>query len=55
MVHHIRKKEVIMKILFLSTEYPPETDYGGIGTYVYELSKKLSSEGHDVIVVSLSL
>lgn len=31
-----------MKILFISAEYPPETDKGGIGTFTYNLSRGFS-------------
>lgn len=40
-----------MKILMLSWEYPPRV-VGGIARVVYELSKKLSYEGHDVSVIT---
>lgn len=44
-----------MKIALLSNEYPPETSFGGIGTYVGYLAKGLVRAGHEVTVVSLSL
>lgn len=44
-----------MKIALLSNEYPPETAFGGIGTYVGHLAKGLAGAGHEVAVVSLSL
>src|SRR5581483_11190531 len=44
-----------MKILLLSNEYPPETAFGGISTYVGNLAQGLTQAGHQVAVVSLSL
>lgn len=44
-----------MKIILLSNEYPPETSFGGIGTYVGYLARGLVRSGHTVAVVSLSL
>ena len=43
-----------MNILFLSKEYPPETGWGGIGTYVYNIAHALSDKGHSVHVITLS-
>ncbi len=43
-----------MRIAFISREYPPETGWGGIGTYVYHLSRALAAAGHDVHVVCRS-
>lgn len=40
-----------MKILMLSWEYPPRV-VGGISRVVYELSKQLSFEGHEVSVIT---
>ena len=41
-----------MNICFISKEYPPETGWGGIGTYIYNLSHGLSRLGHRVHVIS---
>jgi glycosyltransferase involved in cell wall biosynthesis len=41
-----------MKILFVSQEMPPETGWGGIGTYVDVLSEALAAKGADVHVLS---
>lgn len=41
-----------MKILFLSREYPPLTNYGGIGSYVSTIAPALQARGHDVHVLS---
>lgn len=42
-----------MRILFVSQELPPETGWGGIGTYVDVLSEALAADGHDVHVLSV--
>ncbi|MBI4379057.1 MAG: glycosyltransferase family 4 protein [Nitrospinae bacterium] len=44
-----------MNIIFLSKEYPPETGWGGIGTYVYNIANALSEQGHSVHIISLAL
>lgn len=41
-----------MNILFLSREYPPETGWGGIGTYVGCMAPVLAARGHEVHVLS---
>lgn len=41
-----------MKIGFLSREYPPETGFGGIATFVYHLSQALAEAGHEVEVAA---
>lgn len=43
-----------MKIAFISFEYPPDTAYGGIGTYVYQASKMMHERGHQVEVFTSS-
>lgn len=43
-----------MNILFLSKEYPPETGWGGIGTYIYNIAHALSERGHSVHILSLA-
>ena len=40
-----------MRIVFVSYEYPPDTGFGGIGTYVYQISHVLSKRQTDVHVV----
>ena len=42
-----------MRVLFVSQEFPPETAWGGIGTYVDVLSEALAAEGTDVHVLSV--
>lgn len=44
-----------MRICLISNEYPPETGYGGIGTYTYNLSHGFSDAGHDVTVITKAL
>ena len=39
-----------MRIAILSYEYPPETGFGGIGTYAYYHARALAKLGHDVHV-----
>jgi glycogen(starch) synthase len=41
-----------MRILFLSSEYPPETGFGGIGSSVKTHARALAERGHDVHVLS---
>ncbi|MFH1778041.1 MAG: glycosyltransferase family 4 protein [Candidatus Omnitrophota bacterium] len=42
-----------MNILFLSRDYPPG-HVGGVGTYVYEMSRLLAKIGHKVFVITES-
>jgi glycosyltransferase involved in cell wall biosynthesis len=41
-----------LRIGLLSFEYPPETGFGGIGTYTYYHARALARQGHEVIVLS---
>ena len=41
-----------MRVVFLSMEYPPETGWGGIGTFVRDTARTLADRGHDVHVLS---
>jgi glycogen(starch) synthase len=41
-----------MKILLLSFEYPPETGFGGIGTYTWYQARALAKLGHQVHVLA---
>ena len=41
-----------MKIALLSFEYPPETGFGGIGTYTWYQARGLAKLGHDVHVLA---
>ncbi|MFA4888699.1 MAG: glycosyltransferase family 4 protein [Candidatus Omnitrophota bacterium] len=40
-----------MKILFLSRDYPPNA-VGGVGTYIYEISRLLCRMGHRAFVIT---
>lgn len=40
-----------MNICLISSEYPPETGWGGIGTYTYVLAHGLVESGHNVHVI----
>ncbi len=44
-----------MKIALVSSEYPPETARGGIGTQTYLKAQGLAALGHEVYVISRSL
>ena len=41
-----------MKIALLSFEYPPETGFGGIGTYTWHHARALAKLGHEVHVLA---
>lgn len=41
-----------MRVLLVSQEFPPETGWGGIGTYVDVISEALAARGADVHVLS---
>lgn len=41
-----------MRIALLSYEYPPETGFGGIGTYTWTQARALARLGHEVHVVA---
>lgn len=43
-----------MRVLFVSQEVPPETGWGGIGTYVDVLSEALAAKGVEVHVLSVA-
>lgn len=43
-----------MHICFVSQEYPPETGWGGIGAYTFEMAHCLVAAGHEVSVISLA-
>src|SRR4029079_19835948 len=42
----------IMHICYISQEYPPETGWGGSGSYTYEMAHALARRGHRVTVIS---
>ena len=41
-----------MRIALLSFEYPPETGFGGIGTYTWHQARALAKLGHEVHVLA---
>src|SRR5919206_2551969 len=41
-----------LHVCYISQEYPPETGWGGIGSYTYEMSHGLAGLGHRVTVIS---
>ena len=43
-----------MRVCLISREYPPETGFGGIATFVRHLAHGLKENGHDVEVVCLA-
>jgi len=45
----------MIKIAYVSFEYPPQTGFGGIGTYVFQASRLLAQRGNHVEVFSASL
>src|SRR5258706_8181253 len=44
-----------MKIAFISYEYPPDTAFGGIATYVFQAATMLRKRGHHVEVFAASV
>ena len=40
-----------MKVAFLTREYPPDTDWGGISRVYYTLATALAKEGHEIHVI----
>lgn len=44
----------IMKIAFISYEYPPDTATGGIATYIYQVARMMQKRGHHVEVFTSS-
>lgn len=43
-----------MRVCLISREFPPETGWGGMGTFMYDLALGLSELGNEVEVISLS-
>lgn len=41
-----------LHVCYISQEYPPETGWGGIGSYTYEMAHSLAALGHQVTVIS---
>lgn len=44
-----------LHICYISQEYPPETGWGGVGAYTYEIAHALAASGHKVTVISRAL
>ncbi len=44
-----------LHVAFVSQEYPPETGWGGIGSYTYEMANGLAEMGVQVSVICLAL
>lgn len=44
-----------LSLCFVTREYPPETGYGGIGTYYQAVARTLARRGHTVVVLSEAL
>lgn len=43
-----------LHVCFVSQEYPPETGWGGLGSYTYEMAHGLARAGHRVSVIARS-
>jgi glycosyltransferase involved in cell wall biosynthesis len=41
-----------LHVCYISQEYPPETGWGGIGSYTFEMAHGLAALGHRVTVIS---
>ena len=41
-----------MHVCYISQEYPPETGWGGVGAYTFEMAHALANAGHRVTVIS---
>src|SRR5437016_10506296 len=41
-----------MRIGLVSYEYPPQSGFGGVGTYIYRLAGALGRAGHEVVVLA---
>lgn len=47
----IKRTEKILKICYLSKEYPPD-NFGGIGRYTFDLATTFAAKGHEVHVIT---
>jgi glycosyltransferase involved in cell wall biosynthesis len=50
----LQYKTNLQTYCFISQQYPPETGFGGIGTYVWHMARALTLNGIDVTVFSYS-
>ncbi|MBK9713250.1 MAG: glycosyltransferase family 4 protein [Kouleothrix sp.] len=48
----MRKSTQPLHICFISQEYPPDTGWGGIGSYTYEMAHGLVQAGHRATVIA---
>lgn len=48
------KYNVPMRICLVSREYPPDTGWGGVGAYTFQMANGLAARGHEVHVISLA-
>jgi len=44
-----------LHVCYISQEFPPETGWGGIGSYTYEMAHALAGDGHRVTVISRAI
>lgn len=44
-----------LRVCFVSQECPPDTGWGGIGSYTYEMARALARLGHQVEVISRAI
>lgn len=44
-----------LHVCYISQEYPPETGWGGVGAYTFEMAHALAAAGHRVTVISRAL
>lgn len=51
----VLRREKALHVCLVSREYPPDTGWGGIGTYTYHLAHGLVESGYDVHVICQSL
>lgn len=45
----------MLHICFISQEYPPDTGWGGIGSYTYEMAHALTQMGHRVTIIARAI
>lgn len=43
-----------MRICLVSREFPPDTGWGGVGAYTYQIAHALAARGHEVHVITLA-
>jgi glycosyltransferase involved in cell wall biosynthesis len=45
----------LLHVCYISQEYPPDTGWGGVGAYTYEMAHALVEAGHRVTVISRAI